>query len=138
MRWTRILFSALQCGVTVTPAPAADDAKPKTATPAVNVTEIHEVLEYDAALNAFFAKSFRVIGQLVTRDANAAEKLIDALEGKATLRSDGAVGRRSLEMVMAIYQSQLQGNTPVYFPVSLGASGVAALRQAGQFGAKER
>ena len=54
------------------------------------------------------------------------------------LRPDGAVGRRSLEMVMAIYQSQLQGNTPVYFPVSLGASGVAALRQAGQFAEKER
>ena len=82
MRWTRILFCALLCGVTVTPAPAADDAKAKTAKPAVNVTEIHEVLEDDAALNAFFAKSFRVIGQLVTRDANAAEKLIDALEAE--------------------------------------------------------
>ena len=38
---------------------------------------------------------------------------------------------------MAIYQSQLQGNTPVRFPVPLGASGVAALRQAEQFKEKE-
>lgn len=67
----------------------------------------------------------------------ALAELIDALEGKAALRSDGAVGRRSLEMVMAIYHSQLQGNTPVRFPVSLGASGVAALRQAEQFKEKK-
>ena len=61
----------------------------------------------------------------------ALAELIDALEGRGTLRSDGAVGRRSLEMVMAIYQSQLQGNSPIRFPVSLGESGVEALRREG-------
>ena len=82
MHWSRILFSTVLCGVLVTPAPAADDANAKTAKPAVNVAEIHEVLEDEVALNAFFAKSFQVIGQLVARDANAAEKLIDALEAE--------------------------------------------------------
>ena len=63
----------------------------------------------------------------------ALEELVDALEGKATLRSDGAVGRRSLEMVTGIYQSQLNGCRPVHFPVTLGSSGVEALRGAGHF-----
>ena len=42
----------------------------------------------------------------------AVEELIDALEGKGSLRSDGRVGRRSLELVIAVYQSQLAGNQP--------------------------
>ncbi|MBT6620539.1 MAG: Gfo/Idh/MocA family oxidoreductase [Gemmatimonadetes bacterium] len=63
----------------------------------------------------------------------ALAELINALEDKGTLRSDGAVGRRSLEMVMAIYQSQLEGNNPVRFPVSLAESGVEALRREGNF-----
>jgi len=63
-------------------------------------------------------------------------ELVAALEGQGNLRSDGRVGRRSLEMVMAIYQSQLESNQPVRFPLSMGQSGVALLRQAGQF--KER
>ncbi len=63
----------------------------------------------------------------------ALEELISALEGKGELRSDGGVGRRSLEMVMAIYQSQLAGNRPVHFPLAERGSGVEALRQAGQF-----
>ena len=63
----------------------------------------------------------------------ALDELLDALEGKAELRSDGRVGRRSLEMIMAVYQSQLQGNRPVSFPVTLVDSGVQALRAAGQF-----
>ena len=67
----------------------------------------------------------------------ALAELIDALEGKSTLRSDGTVGRRSLEMVMAIYQSQLEGNGPVRFPVSLAESGVEALRQEGNFVLRE-
>ena len=83
MRWTRILFSAVLCGVLVTPVPAADDAKTaKAAKPAVDVTEIHKVLEDDTALNAFFGRVFGVIGQAVSTDANAAEKLIDALEAE--------------------------------------------------------
>ena len=34
---------------------------------------------------------------------------------------------------MAIYQSQLEGNRPVSFPVTMAGSGVAALRAAGRF-----
>ena len=63
----------------------------------------------------------------------ALDELLDALEGKTELRSDGRVGRRSLEMIMAVYQSQLRGNHPVSFPVTLTDSGVEALREAGQF-----
>ncbi len=63
----------------------------------------------------------------------ALEELIDAVEGKRLLRSDGKVGSRSLEMVMAIYQSQLNGCRPVHFPISLRSSGVEALRQNGHF-----
>ena len=63
----------------------------------------------------------------------ALDELLDALEGKVALRSDGRVGRRSLEMVSAIYQSQLQGSGTVSFPVTLEDSGVLALRDAGQF-----
>lgn len=63
----------------------------------------------------------------------ALQELLEALEGKGSLRSDGEVGQRSLEMVMAVYQSQLEGNRPVRFPLQLAASGVDALRQAGQF-----
>jgi murein L,D-transpeptidase YcbB/YkuD len=35
----------------------------------------------------------------------ALDELVKALEGNATLRNDGCVGRRSLEMVNAVYQS---------------------------------
>ena len=63
----------------------------------------------------------------------ALEELINALEGNASLRSDGRVGRRSLEMVQAVYQSQLAGNRPVHFPVDLKTSGIDALRQSGHF-----
>ena len=86
MRWTRILFSAVLCGVLVTPVPAADDAKAaKAAKPAVDVTKIREVLEDDTALNAFFGRVFNVIGQTIDTDANAAEKLIDALEAEGVI-----------------------------------------------------
>lgn len=63
----------------------------------------------------------------------ALDELVGALEGTATLRSDGHVGRRSIEMVHAVYQSQLSENRPVTFPVGLKSSGVEALREAGQF-----
>ena len=49
------------------------------------------------------------------------------------LRSDGIVGRRSLEMIMAVYQSQLEGNRLVPFPIKMTESGVQALRDAGRF-----
>ena len=63
----------------------------------------------------------------------ALDELLDALDGTGTLRSDGRVGRRSLEVIMAIYQSQLEGNRPVSFPLTMAGSGVAALRAAGHF-----
>ena len=66
----------------------------------------------------------------------ALDELLDALEGTGTLRSDGRVGRRSLEMIMAIYQSQLEGNRLVSFPVTMTESGVEALRAAGHFAAR--
>ena len=63
----------------------------------------------------------------------ALEELLNALKGNGELRSDGRVGTRSLEMVMAIYRSQLGGNRPVHFPLDEKGSGVEALRGAGQF-----
>jgi len=63
----------------------------------------------------------------------ALEELVAALEGKGDLRSDGRVGRRSLELVIAIYQSQLAGNQPVHLPLEDRDTAVQALRDAGQF-----
>ena len=67
----------------------------------------------------------------------ALNELVNALEGRGELRSDGRVGLRSLEMVMAIYQSQLAGNRPVHFPLEARGSGVEALREAGAFVERE-
>ena len=63
----------------------------------------------------------------------ALEELIAALEGKGGLRSDGKVGRRSLELVIALYQSQLAGNQPLHLPLQDRETAVQALRDAGQF-----
>ena len=63
----------------------------------------------------------------------ALEELIAALEGKGSLRSDGRVGRRSLELVIAVYQSQLAGNQPVHLPLEDRDSAVQALRDADYF-----
>ena len=62
----------------------------------------------------------------------ALAELLAGLEG-GPLRSDGHVGRRSLEMVTAVYQSQLDGNRPVSFPLQRLDNGVEALRAAGAF-----
>lgn len=67
----------------------------------------------------------------------ALTELVNALQGNGNLRSDGSVGLRSLEMVQAVYQSQLEGNRPVHFPVSLKTSGIDALRAVGQFQEKK-
>ena len=64
---------------------------------------------------------------------SALEELAGALDGNNPLRSDGEVGRKSLEIVMGIYQSQIEGCVPVHFPVSLMTSGVQALRNSGHF-----
>ncbi len=66
----------------------------------------------------------------------ALKELVSALDGKGSLRSDGGVGLRSVEIVHAVYQSQLEGNRPIHFPVSLKTSGVEALRNTGQFRGK--
>ncbi len=63
----------------------------------------------------------------------ALDELVNALEGSGSMRSDGVVGRRSLEMVMAIYQSQFNNNQPVSFPMENRSSAVDSLRQSGHF-----
>ena len=69
----------------------------------------------------------------VSSYCEALDELLAALAGSGTLRSDGVVGRRSLEMVMAVYESQLAGSSRIHFPVTEGGSGVERLRQAGHF-----
>ena len=64
---------------------------------------------------------------------SALDELAGALDGSNPLRSDGEVGRKSLEIVMAIYQSQVEDCVPVRFPVSLMTSGVQVLRDSGHF-----
>jgi predicted dehydrogenase len=61
--------------------------------------------------------------------AVAARELVDALEGHAALSSTGADGRASMELIMAIYESQRRGNVPVHLPLSGGPSSLAALAQ---------
>lgn len=64
----------------------------------------------------------------------ALEEVISALEGNGELTSsDGRVGRRSLELVIAMYQSHLAGNQPVHLPLEDRDTAVQALRDAGQF-----
>lgn len=67
----------------------------------------------------------------------ALAEMVDALEGQGVLRSDGDAGRRSLEMVMAVYRSQLEGNRPVALPLAMGESGVDLLRGAGHFAERD-
>jgi predicted dehydrogenase len=59
--------------------------------------------------------------------AIAARELVDALEGRAALSSTGADGRASMEIIMAIYESQRRGNAPVHLPLSGGPSPLLAL-----------
>jgi predicted dehydrogenase len=59
--------------------------------------------------------------------AIAARELVDALEDRTTISSTGADGRASLELIMAIYESQRRGNTPVQLPLPAGPSPLAAL-----------
>ncbi len=63
----------------------------------------------------------------------ALEELIGALDGHGPMRSDGVVGRRSMEMVDAVYQSQQAGNQPVPFPLTDRRNTIVALRDAGWF-----
>jgi hypothetical protein len=63
----------------------------------------------------------------------ALDELVTALDGHGELRSDGEVGRRSMAMVTAVYQSQLTGNRPVSFPLTDRSDPIVALRDAGRF-----
>jgi predicted dehydrogenase len=59
--------------------------------------------------------------------ALAARELVDALEGRTTLISTGADGRASMEVIMAIYESQRRGCTPVHLPLPGGPSSLITL-----------
>jgi len=63
----------------------------------------------------------------------ALSELLDAIDGRGRMRSDGAIGRRSMEMVSAVYASQANGNVPVRFPLTDTDNGVETLRRLGQF-----
>ncbi|MEM7134006.1 MAG: Gfo/Idh/MocA family oxidoreductase [Chloroflexota bacterium] len=65
--------------------------------------------------------------------ATAMAELVDCIETGATPSSTGEDGVASLEMVMGIYESQLQGNVPVAFPLQQRDSALYRLREAGQF-----
>jgi predicted dehydrogenase len=59
--------------------------------------------------------------------AIAARELVDALEGRAMISSTGEDGRASLEIIMAIYESQRRGSAPVALPLPGGPSSLLAL-----------
>lgn len=59
--------------------------------------------------------------------ALAARELVDALNGTATVSSTGADARASLEIIMAIYESQRRGSAPVRLPLPGGPSSLLAL-----------
>ncbi len=61
--------------------------------------------------------------------AIAARELVDALEGRAAISSTGEDGRASMEIIMAIYESQRRGNVPVHLPLPAGPSSLVALAQ---------
>ena len=63
----------------------------------------------------------------------ALEELLDGLDGRGQMRSDGETGRRSMEMVDAVYQSQRSGNHPVSLPLTDRRNTIVALRDAGWF-----
>ena len=63
---------------------------------------------------------------------DAYRELVRCLETGEDPSSTGEDGIASLEMVMAIYESQLQGNRPVALPLVRRDSALYRLRQAGQ------
>ena len=78
--------------------------------------------------------------QLSSSYVVALEELLQSLNGEAEMRSGGLVGRRSLEMVEAVYRSQLAGNQPVRFPLPAleeEEAGLRSLRRSGQFVERE-
>lgn len=65
--------------------------------------------------------------------AAAMTELVDCIETGAEPSSNGEDGVASLEMVMAIYESQLQGNVPVALPLPQRDSALYRLRDVGYF-----
>jgi predicted dehydrogenase len=63
----------------------------------------------------------------------AIEELVDCIENGGDPSSTGEDGVASLEMVMAIYESQRLGNCPVSLPLSERSSQLLMLRDAGHF-----
>ncbi len=63
----------------------------------------------------------------------AMAELVACIETGATPSSTGEDGVASLEMVMAIYESQLQGNVPVTLPLPRRDSALYRLREQGHF-----
>ncbi|MEZ4870263.1 MAG: Gfo/Idh/MocA family oxidoreductase [Caldilineaceae bacterium] len=63
----------------------------------------------------------------------AMTELVACMETGATPSSTGEDGVASLEMVMAIYESQLQGNAPVVLPLAQRDSALYRLRAEGRF-----
>ena len=64
---------------------------------------------------------------------DAFAELVACLEHGGTPRSAGEDGVASLEMVLAIYESQLAGNCPVTMPLENRESALYALRETGHF-----
>lgn len=60
----------------------------------------------------------------------AARELVAALEGRAALTSTGADGRAAMEIIEAIYRSQLSGSAPVRLPLPPGGSALRELARA--------
>jgi len=69
----------------------------------------------------------------VSSIAAAMVELIDCIETGGTPSSTGEDGVASLEMVMAIYESQRQGNVPVTLPLTARDSALYRLREEGYF-----
>jgi hypothetical protein len=63
----------------------------------------------------------------------AVRELVHCMETGATPSSPGEDGIASLEMVMAIYESQRRGNQPVTFPLAERESVLYRLREEGHF-----
>jgi predicted dehydrogenase len=63
---------------------------------------------------------------------SAVQELVHCMETGARPSSTGEDGVASVEMVMALYESQLQGNVPVTLPLSQRDSALYRLREAGQ------
>ena len=65
--------------------------------------------------------------------AQAAQEMVACLDGEMTPTSSGEDGRASLEIVMAVYESQRRGNVPVSLPLPGGPSSLHLMRDEGLF-----